>query len=60
MIKLLKHLAENLGKEDLYNLDMWEEYEKNNLSLDTKLKTLFPKKRLLDKSSNLTESFIES
>ena len=27
-----------------------QEYEKNNLSLDTKLKTLFPKKRLLDKS----------
>ena len=27
-----------------------QEYEKNNLSLDTKLKTLFPKKKLLDKS----------
>ena len=27
-----------------------QEYEQNNLSLDTKLKTLFPKKRLLDKS----------
>ena len=27
-----------------------QEYEKNNLSLDTKLKTLFPKKKLSDKS----------